>query len=77
VTACRLELEAVMDTLSAAELQDLADVARERERTTAEQRTAHLAELLWDRPALGAYRQKVRVRTFPAGAPPLPKRRKR
>jgi hypothetical protein len=43
--------------LTADDLSHLAHLARERERARAEEHTAHLAELMWDRPALGYYRR--------------------
>jgi hypothetical protein len=54
----RQEVETILASLSAAELRHLADAAELAERRLADQRVEQLSSLLWDRPALGAYRKK-------------------
>jgi hypothetical protein len=44
--------------LSANDLLNLSHLMRERERERAEQRVADLAELMWDRPTIGAIRRQ-------------------
>ncbi|HEY1444757.1 MAG TPA: hypothetical protein VGF51_07650 [Acidimicrobiales bacterium] len=64
-----------LDELSADDLAHLLAIARENERRRGDERGAYLAELLWDRPALGAYRNPVRPPLAP-GTPPTPHRKK-
>lgn len=56
--------------LSAEELRHIADARRLLEDRLGEERTAALAELLWDKPALGHYRRDHRPPAYPEDAPP-------
>jgi hypothetical protein len=49
-----------LEKLSAAELQDLADVRRAAERRAAEQRIAVALDVM-DRPAIGHYRRRAKT----------------
>jgi hypothetical protein len=65
----------VVLTFSAAELAHLAEARRLLEYRLGEERTARLAALLWDLPALGWYRRYHQPPPWPADAPPLPTRK--
>jgi hypothetical protein len=67
-------LAELVDRFTAEELHHAAEAAWLAERRAAEERVVRLAELLWDRPALGVYRRTHRPPPYPAGAPPLPPR---
>ena len=74
MTATRVELYAVIDSLSSAELLHLAEACWQLERRLSEERIARLADIWWG-PTLGAFPRKARP--YPADAPPLPPRRKK
>ncbi len=72
MTAFRAIQTAVVEMLTAEELRHLAEARDMIERRRADDHVDHLARVMWDKPALGAYRQDHRPPSCPPDAPPTP-----
>ena len=65
MTAFRAIQTAVVEMLTAEELRHLAEARDMIERRRADDHVDHLARVMWDKPALGAYRQDHRPPSCP------------